>query len=280
MPELPEVETVRRGIAPAIIGKAVDAVVVRRWQLRQPIPADFCARLQGKKITAVERRGKYLLLSIPPETCIIHLGMSGVLSLSALPAHEKHAHVCWELDDGTFLIYTDPRRFGLVTLTQQPPLQHKLLATIGVEPLTRSFSGKKLAQLLANKKTPIKTALMNGQLVAGIGNIYASESLFQAGIHPRTAAGELSDSQCKKLVEKIKQVLRQALRAGGSSMRDFAAADGKPGYFQTQWAVYERSGQTCYNKRCGAEIEQIRQNGRSSYYCPSCQPYPPPEECS
>lgn len=273
MPELPEVETVRRGLAPALTNRVIREVMIRRRRLREAIPADFSRRVTGKKVQAVERRGKYLLLRLGTETCIIHLGMSGVLSLSALPPHHKHAHVGMLLDDERYLIYTDPRRFGLMTVTARPPAAHRLLAALGPEPLTAAFNHSYFRRRLAGKKMPIKTALMDSHLVAGVGNIYASESLHQAGVHPGTLAGRLSADDCRRLTAAIKTVLRQALRAGGSSMRDFIAADGSPGYFQTRWLVYDRAGQPCLNQ-CGAQVVQLRQSGRSSYYCPNCQPSP------
>ena len=274
MPELPEVETVRRGLQRELPGRRVEEVIVRRRTLRRPLPAKFAQRLAGSCIRAVARRGKYLLLDAPPQTCIIHLGMSGALSLSHMPPHNKHDHIALLLDDARYLTYNDPRRFGLVTLTDAPPAQHPLLAAMGVEPLTRAFGGAQLARLLRGKNAPIKTALMQAHLIAGIGNIYAAESLFAAGIHPARRSGGLSADECARLAKAVKKILRRAIAAGGSSMRDFAAADGAPGYFQTEWAVYGRAGEPCPN-RCGGVIAQMRQSGRSTCYCENCQP--PPE---
>lgn len=274
MPELPEVEIVRGGLEQALCGRVIEKVIIRRRRLRQPLPADFSRRLTGRRVQAVTRRGKYLLLATPPETCIVHLGMTGGFSLSPLPPAEKHAHIAFLLDNNRYLIYTDPRRFGLLLLTQSPPLEHPLLSAIGIEPLSRAFGYRALQRLLRNKKTPIKTALMDSRLLAGVGNIYASESLFAAGIHPCRHAAALTESDCRRLAAAVKKILRRALAAGGSSMRNFAAADGKRGYFQTQWAVYARTGQPCLNT-CGGTILQLRLGGRSTYYCPGCQP--PPE---
>ena len=274
MPELPEVEIVRGGLEQALCGRVIEEVIVRRRRLRRLLPSDFARRLMGRRVQAVTRRGKYLLLAAPPETCIVHLGMTGGFSLSVLPPAEKHAHIAFRLDSGCYLIYTDPRRFGLMTLTQSPPQAHPLLASIGLEPLSRAFSGRSLRRLLQDKKTPVKTALMDSHLLAGVGNIYASESLFAAGIHPCRRAGALTADDCRRLAAAVKKTLRRALAAGGSSMRNFAAADGKRGYFQTRWAVYARAGQPCLNT-CGGTILQLRLAGRSTYYCPGCQP--PPE---
>lgn len=274
MPELPEVETVRRGLQSELPGRRVEKVIVRRRTLRRPLPPGFARQLRGCRIHSVERRGKYLLLAAPPHTCIIHLGMSGALAFSHLPPQGKHDHLALHLDDARYLIYTDPRRFGLITLTDAAPAAHPLLAQIGVEPLTRAFNAARLARLLSGRNTAIKTALMDARCIAGIGNIYAAEALFAAGIHPARRSGGLSAAECTRLAAAIKTTLRRAIAAGGSSMRDFVAADGALGYFQTRWAVYGRAGECCAN-RCGGTVALLRQGGRSSYYCPNCQP--PPE---
>lgn len=269
MPELPEVETVRRGIAPAVRGRCITDVIVRERRFRHPLAADFAERLRGRTIAAVRRRGKYLVLELGDEALIIHLGMSGILSLSPQPPLAKHAHVGLLLDDSRYLIYTDPRRFGCLLLTASPAVNHPRLRSLGPEPLLAAFTAKRLQQSLAAKSVPIKTALMDGRVVAGIGNIYASEALFAAGIHPQTAAGRLSGKRLARLVTAIKTVLRRAIRAGGSSMRDFVDGDGKPGYFQTQWTVYGRNELPCVC--CTAFIRRCRQSGRATYYCPKCQ---------
>lgn len=269
MPELPEVETLRRGLATHLCGRTLTDVIVRRRHLREPLPSDIKRRLVGLSVVAVRRRAKYLLLVLPPETLLAHLGMSGGFTLSPLPPLEKHAHLGFELDDGKFLIYTDPRRFGRITLTRDDPKQHPWLKHLGPEPLTAAFCGAMLRATWKNKTMPVKTALMDARQVAGIGNIYAAESLFAAGVHPNTAAGALSAAQTEQLARAVKKVLRRAVRAGGSSMRDFADADGKPGYFQTRWAVYGRAELPCV--RCDSHIRRTVQSGRATYYCPKCQ---------
>lgn len=271
MPELPEVETVRRGIWAAAGGQVVTRVVVRRATLRRPLPDGFAARLAGGRLTAAGRRGKYLLLTVGTEVCIVHLGMSGAFCVSDAPPAGKHDHVAFALADGRFLVYSDPRRFGLMALAPaEGALAHPLLVGMGVEPLSRAFGGAALARGVAGRRVAIKTALLEGRVVAGVGNIYASEALFAARVHPLAVAGTLSAADCARVAREVKAVLRRAIAAGGSSMRDFVGADGARGYFQMAWAVYGREGQACV-RGCGGRVARVRQGGRSSFFCPRCQ---------
>lgn len=270
MPELPEVETTRRGLAPHLIGRRVEQVVVRHPQLRWPIPGDLQAQLKGKTILDVRRRGKYLLLDFGGGALILHLGMSG--SLRILPCGTppgKHDHFDMMLENGTLMRLRDPRRFGAVLWQTGDPAQHPLLAGLGPEPLSREFDAEYLFHATRKRKAAIKQALMDNGIVVGIGNIYASEALFHAGLRPRRAAGRLSRAQCETLVNAIRRVLRQAIRSGGSTLRDFTSSSGEPGYFQHRHAVYAREGLPC--RSCGTVIRQIRQGQRASYYCPVCQ---------
>ncbi len=271
MPELPEVETTRRGIAPRVEGHRVTAVVVRQPRLRQPIPPELAERLPGQRIRSVARRAKYLLLECDRGTLILHLGMSG--SLWHLPAETppgKHDHLDLMLDDGHCLRLRDPRRFGLALWTEAPPETHPLLAPLGIEPLDPAFDGPHLHRLLSGSRVAVKQALMDGRKVVGIGNIYASESLFRAGIHPATPAGRLSHPRCARLAAAIREVLTQAVAAGGTTLRDFSHGDGTPGYFQLQCAVYGREGEPCPS--CGTPIRHLTQGQRSTWFCPRCQP--------
>jgi formamidopyrimidine-DNA glycosylase len=278
MPELPEVEVTRRGIAPHLVGRTVAAVTVREPRLRWRIPVSVRS-LAGRKLRSVKRRGKYLLLDCGDGHLILHLGMSGSLRLVAPgTAPGKHDHVDFRVDDregnapataGRILRLRDPRRFGAVLWTTKPPAEHRLLRHLGIEPLSRAFDAGRLHALTRAHRTSIKQFLMDGRRVVGIGNIYASESLFLASIHPRTRANRLSKPRCARLVRAIKQTLRAAIRAGGSSLRDFAGSDGEPGHFQTRARVYDREGQRCV--RCGARIRRMVQAQRATYYCPGCQ---------
>lgn len=275
MPELPEVETTRRGIAPGLINHRIAGVTVRNPNFRWPIPDDLEKTLTNLKILAVTRRAKYLLFDCGEGTLIIHLGMSGSLRLltamssraSILP--QKHDHVDLVLDNGTILRLRDPRRFGAVLWQPGDIESHPLLANLGPEPLSEAFNENMLYNKTRDLRISIKLLLMTNQVVVGIGNIYANEALFRAGISPRVAAGRIGINRYKKLVQTVKAVLVQAIEAGGSSLRDFVNSDGKPGYFQQQYWVYGRAGQPC--RKCGAIIKQIRQGQRSSFYCPGCQ---------
>lgn len=269
MPELPEVETTRRGIAPHIIGKRVKRIEVRQPSLRWPVPDEIHAA-EGRKLQAVERRGKYLLLRFANGTIITHLGMSGSLRI-ALPDEPPlfHDHVDLLCSDGTRLRYCDPRRFGAWLWTEDDPLQHPLLAELGPEPLTDAFTADYLAQRAAGRKTAVKAFLMDSHIVVGVGNIYANEALFMAGIHPKRAAGKVSLVRYEKLVQAVKQVLADSIEMGGTTLRDFVGGDGKPGYFQQTLRVYGRGGQPC--RRCKTELHEIRLGQRATVFCKTCQ---------
>ena len=269
MPELPEVEVTRRGLLPVLAGRRLTEVVVREPRLRYPVPEDLGARLTGRRLVDIARRGKYLLLRFDNGTLIVHLGMSGSLQAShAGQAAGKHDHV--ELRFGEIAArFHDPRRFGSLLWGGADPLGHPLLRGLGVEPLSAEFTAEGLFQASRGRSTPVKPFLMDGRVVAGVGNIYASESLFRAGIDPRTAAGRIGRMRWDRLQEAIRATLEAALEAGGSSLRDFVGGDGNPGYFQQQYFVYGRDGQPC--RLCGAPIRGLRQAQRASYFCPRCQ---------
>ncbi len=270
MPELPEVETTRRGIAPHIEGKTVSDLIVRHHQLRWPVPRGLKKRLSGHKINNVSRRAKYLLLRFDHGTLILHLGMSGSLRIiKANTVAEKHDHIDIILNNGKALRLTDPRRFGAVLWTKEQPEQHELLAHLGPEPLGEAFDSDTLYQQSRNRKSSIKQFIMDGKVVVGVGNIYASEALFLAGINPKRIANNVSKARYEKLTAAIKQVLAAAIEQGGTTLRDFVGGDGKPGYFAQQLNVYGRDGEPCHS--CGTKIKQITQGQRSSYYCPRCQ---------
>lgn len=268
VPELPEVEVTRRGIAQAVAGVRLDRAALRTPSLRYPIPAGLTKQLAGRTLTAVKRRGKYLLLEFDGGHLLIHLGMSGSLRFVAPGTRPgKHDHADFVFGD-QLLRLTDPRRFGALLWLDGDPLAHPLLAKLGIEPLTRAFTPAWLQAALRGKRVAIKPALMDSGLVVGVGNIYASESLFDAGIDPRTPAQQLSAARLGLLVPALKQTLRAAIRAGGSTLRDFCGPAGM-GDFQTRHQVYGRAGAPCL--QCGTPIRQIRQGQRSTYFCPRCQ---------
>lgn len=270
MPELPEVETTRRGIAPHLVGQHISKVVIRHHGLRWPVPKTLTKILPGQKIQAVTRRAKYLLVACDSGWLILHLGMSG--SLRVLPQDtppEKHDHFDLVLDSGELLRLRDPRRFGAVLWTETDPERHPLLENLGVEPLAPDFTGQWLHERSRGRNTAIKLFLMDSKIVVGVGNIYASEALFRAGIRPQTAAGRISRPRYERLAEVIKETLQDAIAAGGSSLRDFVNSQGKPGYFQQQYFVYGRTDEPC--RRCNTPIRQIRQGQRSTFFCPGCQ---------
>lgn len=272
MPELPEVETTRRGIAPHIEGKTIASATVRNGNLRWPVVADFADLVQAQQITTVDRRSKYLLLGCSDGTIILHLGMSGSLRvLPEMQPAQKHDHIDLLFADGTCLRYCDPRRFGSMFWTDSDPLQHKLLTGLGPEPLDPDWHGEDLWRKLQRSSRAVKLLLMDAKVVVGVGNIYANESLFQSGIHPLQAANSISQSQADSLVAAIKQVIAKAIAAGGTTLRDFIGGDGKPGYFQQQLLVYGREGATCH---CGTTIQKMVIGQRASYFCPQCQPLP------
>lgn len=269
MPELPEVETSRAGIAPHLVGHRVARLVIRQPQLRWPIPANLALCLEGKVIRSVARRGKYILISVEGGAALLHLGMSG--SVRILPAGApaaKHDHVDLVLDTGSMLRLTDPRRFGALLWQPENEL-HSLLASLGPEPLSDEFNAEYLQTCCKGRKTAIKTLIMNSQVVVGVGNIYANEALFQAGIDPRRAAGRVSAQRLEQLVVCIKQVLARAIEQGGTTLRDFVGGDGKPGYFKQELHIYGRAGELCHS--CGSILKEVRLGQRSTVYCPSCQ---------
>ena len=269
MPELPEVETTRRGIAPHLEGHRVTRVIVRERRLRWPIPEDLDVRLSGQRIEHVGRRAKYLLIEAECGTLIGHLGMSGSLRLveAGSPAG-KHEHVDIELDSGLALRYHDPRRFGAL-LWSQAPLEHELLRKLGPEPLGAAFDGARLHALSRGKKLAVKPFIMDNAVVVGVGNIYATEALFAAGIDPRREAKSISRARYLKLAIEIKRILAAAIERGGTTLRDFIGGDGQPGYFQQELFVYGRAYEQC--KVCGSELREVKLGQRSSVFCPRCQ---------
>ena len=270
MPELPEVETTRRGISPFLVGQTVQTVTIRQRQLRWPIPAELDNALPGQIITAVNRRAKYVLLQTAAGTALVHLGMSGSLRIMDCDtAWKKHDHVSIELNNGRCLRLHDPRRFGALLWTSAPVEQHPLLRKLGPEPLGNNFNGPYLYDLSRQRRTPVKLFIMDGTVVVGAGNIYASEALFMAGIDPRRAAGRISLTRYEKLATAIRQVLQEAIAQGGTTLRDFVGGQGEPGYFKQYLRVYDRQGEPC--RSCQTPIRQIRLGQRSSYYCPHCQ---------
>lgn len=272
MPELPEVEITRRGIEPWLLGAVVSGVRIRQPRLRYPVPDVLPALLGGEPVLAVRRRAKYLLVDFSHGSLMIHLGMSG--SLRVLPEGtppERHDHFDLVLGERVLRL-RDPRRFGAVLWLPAGEAEHPLLASLGLEPLDEGFDGGQLAALLAGRRTPIKLAIMDGHLLVGVGNIYASESLFRARIHPATPAGRLGRVRCERLASEIRQTLNDALAAGGSSLRDFVHSDGSPGYFQQQYFVYGRDGEPC--RVCGRAIERSVMGQRATFWCPRCQRIP------
>lgn len=270
MPELPEVETTRRGIAPHLEGQEFTGAVVRQRQLRWPVPAGLNNKLKDQPIQSVERRGKYILISIPSGTLLLHLGMSGSLRiLSADTPAEKHDHVDLLLSDGNCLRLRDPRRFGSIHWTKDEPSKHKLLCNLGPEPLEDEFNAEYLFNKSRKRKLAIKLFIMDSKVVVGVGNIYASEALFRAGIKPSKQAGRVSKADYSKLVDAIKTILTAAIRAGGTTLQDFTNSEGKPGYFQQKLHVYGRKGEPC--TKCGATIKHVVMGQRATYYCSVCQ---------
>lgn len=270
MPELPEVETTRRGIEPHLLGRVITALTVRERRLRWPIPRALLNTLPGQRIDAVTRRGKYLLLQTAAGTAILHLGMSGSLRvLSATTPPQKHDHVDIVLDNAQLLRLRDPRRFGTLLWTITDPARHKLLRDLGPEPLSRDFSGAYLYEKSRRRKLAVKSFIMDSHVVVGVGNIYASETLFLAGIHPERAAGRISSLRYELLADSIRKVLTAAIKAGGTTLRDFVREDGAPGYFRQHLRVYDRGGQPC--ERCKTPIVASVTGQRATYYCPRCQ---------
>lgn len=277
MPELPEVETVRRGLAQALEGRRIGHVEVRRGDLRTPLPGDFAARIEGRRVIRLDRRAKYLLWRLEGDAVVIaHLGMSGRFTVipTGAPAGAPgpHDHVTFAMEDGARVVFTDPRRFGLMTLAREGELDaHPLLRELGPEPLGNAFNAEVLAEACRGRRAPIKGVLLDQRVVAGLGNIYACEALFRARISPRRQARTIPGVRAERLAAAIRTVLEEAIAAGGSSLRDYAAADGALGYFQHSFSVYGRAGAPCPGCDCKGAIRMIRQSGRSTFYCPQRQ---------
>lgn len=282
MPELPEVETVRRGLLPVMEGACIARAEVNRPDLRWPFPDRMADRLTGRTVTALRRRSKYILADLDSgETLLVHLGMSGRMLISGAqlgsfhhdhPAPQKHDHVVLHLGNGARITFNDARRFGAMDLMPTDRAdQHLLLKDLGPEPFGNDFNGPYLAGRLKSRKTPIKAALLDQRIVAGLGNIYVAETLFRARISPLRLAGELSESQVYGLVPVIREVLAEAIEAGGSSLRDFRQANGELGYFSKHFQVYDREGDPCETPGCTGTVTRSVQSGRSSFWCPTCQ---------
>jgi len=291
MPELPEVETVRRGLAPVMEGVRIAQADVNRPDLRWPFPENMAARLTGADVVRLRRRSKYILADLSTkETLLIHLGMSGRMLVSgdkafqdraqqqigvyvhAHPVAEKHDHVVFHMANGGRVTFNDPRRFGAMDLMVTADADaHPLLAVLGPEPLGNTFNESQFVSQIKPRNTPIKAALLDQKIVAGLGNIYVCEALFRTGIHPARRCKRISETRLASLVPVIRTVLSEAIEAGGSSLRDFRQADGELGYFQHSFDVYGREGQTCKTAGCGTEIKRLVQSGRSSFFCPNCQ---------
>lgn len=270
MPELPEVESTRRGIEPHAAGQRIVAFALYETRLRWPVGRDIVLEVTGQRILQVGRRAKYLLLRLESGTLLLHLGMSG--NLRVLPADTprlKHDHFDLLLENGTALRFNDPRRFGSLHYTRADPLQHPLLRHLAPEPFDQSFNTDYLWRITRSRRVAIKQLLMNSRLVVGVGNIYASEALFKAGVRPRRQSRTLTRQEVTRLVRAVRSVLSQAIRVGGTTLRDYVGADGAPGYFRQKLFVYERQGQAC--RKCRGAIRQLTQGQRSSYYCASCQ---------
>ena len=273
MPELPEVETIMRGLAPQLEGAIVQDVIIRQHQLRWPIPSHLKTSLSQQKIINTRRRGKYLLIQVTHGTLILHLGMSGslrILNINTPPT--RHDHVDIILSTDQLLRYNDPRRFGAVLWTTEEPLQHPLLKSMGLEPFDIHFTGQYLRKKALKRTTPIKPFIMNSKIVAGIGNIYAAEALFLANIHPTAPAGQLTQQQYDRLVDSIKQILSAAISQGGTTLKDFVNSEGKPGYFSQKLHVYGRAGLPCMT--CSSLLQSIQLGQRSTVFCAHCQLQP------
>lgn len=270
MPELPEVETTRRGISPYIVGRRIVDTIVREPRLRWPVPAAALTASHGARIVAVERRAKYLLLRTTAGTIMLHLGMSG--SLRIIPADQPafvHDHVDLELDSGQSLRLRDPRRFGSVHWLPDDPGEHRLLASLGPEPWDPVFDGAWLHARARGRRRSVKAFIMDSHVVVGVGNIYANEALFLAGIHPTRAAGRISRQRYDHLADAIRAILERAIEVGGTTLRDFTDSEGEPGYFRIELNVYGRTGEICH--ACDTPLRHVRQDQRSTWYCPRCQ---------
>ena len=282
MPELPEVETVLRGLAPVLEGRTIVKAKVNRPDLRWPFPENMAGRISGQKISKLWRRSKYILADLSSsESLQVHLGMSGRILISGdplgtfvhdHPAAQKHDHVVFDIDNGARVTFNDPRRFGAMDLLSTDGADHHpLLRDIGPEPLSNAFNETYLIERLKGKKSAIKSVLLDQKIVAGLGNIYVCEALYRAGISPKRLAGKTAETRLAALVPIIRQVLDEAINAGGSSLRDFRQADGELGYFQHSFNVYGREGLPCVTDGCDHVVQRIAQSGRSSFYCKNCQ---------
>ncbi len=275
MPELPEVETTRRGLVPIFEKRKIAKVIKRRDKIRIPIPKDFEKRIEGQRVISIKRRAKYLQIFLGSDDVIIcHLGMSGkfIIRKKDDQDFEKHDHVIFETDNGDMAIYNDPRRFGVITICKGDELEnHKLFKDVAVEPLGNEFNGEYLLKKIKSRKAPIKTTLLDQKVVAGLGNIYVCEALNLSKISPLRIASSLTPDEIEKLVPIIRGVLNRAIEAGGSSLKDFAKVDGELGYFQHQFVTYGREGEGCKNENCLGTILRMTQSGRSTFYCSSCQ---------
>lgn len=278
MPELPEVETVRRGLMPRLVGRRIVRLQQRRADLRVPLPAKFAARVEGRTVTGIDRRAKYLLIRLDDgQTLIVHLGMSGRMTLhdaESAASHplDRHDHVVFDMDDGWQVRFNDARRFGLMVLVADDVVpEHKYFRSLGPEPLDDHFTGDVLAARLAGRRTPIKAALLDQKTLVGVGNIYACEALFLAGISPRRSAHTVKGERAARLVEAIKRVLNRSIEDGGSTLRDHVQPGGELGYFQTRFNVYDRAGIACPTRDCGNTVRRLVQAGRSTFYCTRCQ---------
>ena len=270
MPELPEVETTRRGLLPHVVGRRIHDVVVRNRNLRWPVPRDLPQRLRGEQVLAIRRRGKYLLFDCREGHLLVHLGMSGRLSLVARGEPPRaHDHVDLQLEGHDAVRLTDPRRFGAMLWVRGPAERHVLLRGLGVEPLEPEFDGAALQRLAQGRRVAVKHFLMNARIVTGVGNIYASEALFRAGIHPLRSVARISLERWERLAVAVRETLERALAAGGTTLRDYASLEGRPGEFGTECAVYGRGGLPC--EACATPIRALRQGQRSTFYCPECQ---------
>ena len=276
MPELPEVETVCRGLAPVLEGRVLEAVTVRRPDLRFPLPPDFAERLRGRRVERIRRRAKFILMEMAGgPVAILHLGMSGRMRFVA-PGEElapgRHDHLIFGTDHGYRVVFNDARRFGIAAYAEAERLEeHEFLADLGPEPLSNAFSGPVLAAALSGRRTPIKAALLDQRVVAGLGNIYVCEALYRAGLSPRRRAYTVQTGRAERLAAAVRQVLTDAIAAGGTTLRDFARPDGELGYFQHAFRVYGREGQDCPREGCSGAVRRIVQSGRSSFFCPTCQ---------
>ena len=278
MPELPEVETVRRGLVPRLVGHRIVRLIQRRRDLRVPLPAKFAQKVEGRTVQAIDRRAKYLLIRLDDgQTLIAHLGMSGRMTLHDAPSaaehpFQRHDHVVIETDEGWQVRFNDARRFGLMLLVSSETIQrHKLFKGVGPEPLDETFDGPALAARLKGRRTPIKAALLDQKTLVGIGNIYACEALFLSGISPRRSAHTVQGERADRLVAALKRVLLRSIDDGGSTLRDHIQPGGELGYFQTRFNVYDRAGAVCPTRSCGKVVRRLVQSGRSTFYCANCQ---------